>query len=88
MLPAFPSVSATASSLHTALESNWGDGYMYSPLAPSAVTTAKPSPYGDERDDHMLITPATEDHMDEDDDEVIQEDEGEQARTAFGGECD
>ena len=66
-------LSATASSLHTALESNWGDGYMYSPLAPSAVTTAKPSPYGDERDDHMLITPATEDHMDEDDDDEYPE---------------
>ncbi|KAI0325179.1 kinase-like protein [Cubamyces sp. BRFM 1775] len=63
-------LSATASSMHTALESalspNW-DGYMYSPLAPSSIPTAKASPYGDSREDvGMLITPATEDHdMDE-----------------------
>ncbi|KAI0754403.1 kinase-like domain-containing protein [Daedaleopsis nitida] len=57
-------LSATPSSMHTALESNW-EGYMYSPLAPSSIPTAKPSPYGDPRDD-MIITPATEDHdMDE-----------------------
>ncbi|EJF59550.1 kinase-like protein [Dichomitus squalens LYAD-421 SS1] len=66
-------LSATASSMHTALdtalESNW-DGYVYSPLVTSAVETAKPSPYGDTREDFgMIITPATatEDHdMDED----------------------
>ncbi|KAH9941740.1 kinase-like protein [Epithele typhae] len=66
-------LSATASSLHTALESNWGD--MYSPLVTSAITTAKPSPYpGDE--DHMVITPAMEDQiMDDYDDEDEDEDE-------------
>ncbi|KAI1794450.1 kinase-like protein [Ganoderma leucocontextum] len=65
-------LSATASSMHTALdtalEENW-DGYMYSPLIASAIATAKPSPYGDSHDDFgMIITPATatEDHdMDE-----------------------
>ncbi|KAH9852232.1 kinase-like protein [Lenzites betulinus] len=63
-------LSATASSMHTALESalspNW-DGYVYSPLAPSSIPTAKVSPYGDSREDMgMMITPATEDHdMDE-----------------------
>ncbi|OSC97767.1 kinase-like protein [Trametes coccinea BRFM310] len=63
-------LTATASSMHTALESalepNW-DGYMYSPLAPSSIPTAKASPYGDSREDMgMIITPATEDHdMDE-----------------------
>ncbi|KAI8976572.1 kinase-like domain-containing protein [Trametes punicea] len=59
-------LSATASSMHTALESalerNW-DGYMYSPLAPGSIPTAKASPYGDSREDvGMIVTPATEDH--------------------------
>ncbi|KAI0703701.1 kinase-like protein [Cerioporus squamosus] len=61
-------LSATPSTMHTALESNWGEGYMYSPLEPSSIPTAKPSPYDDSRDDiGMIITSATEDHdMDED----------------------
>ncbi len=60
-------LSATPSSMHTALESAW-DGYMYSPLAPSSIPTAKPSLYDQSREDvGMIITPATEDHyMDED----------------------
>ena len=60
-------LSATPSSMHTALESNW-EGYMYSPFEPSSIATAKPSPYDESRDDvGMIITPATEDHdMDED----------------------
>ncbi|KAI0370528.1 kinase-like protein [Pilatotrama ljubarskyi] len=63
-------LSATSSTMQTALESalepNW-DGYMYSPLAPSSIPTAKASPYGDSREDvGMIMTPATEDHdMDE-----------------------
>ncbi|EIW55059.1 kinase-like protein [Trametes versicolor FP-101664 SS1] len=65
-------LSATASSMHTALESALSphhDGYMYSPLVASSIPTAKasPYPYGDSREDvGMIITPATEDHdMDE-----------------------
>ncbi|KAI0763047.1 kinase-like domain-containing protein [Trametes elegans] len=59
-------LSATASSMHTALESgiepNW-DGYMYSPLIASSIPTAKASPYPDDSEDvGMIITPATEDH--------------------------
>ena len=66
-------LSATASSLHTALESNWGDGYMYSPLVPSMVTTAKASPYPDDLEDGMSIAQANEDHMDEDDEDEYPE---------------
>ncbi|KAI0676382.1 kinase-like protein [Trametes maxima] len=63
-------LSATASSMHTALESALSpnyDGYMYSPLVASSIPTAKESPYGGSHEDiGMIMTPATEDHdMDE-----------------------